>query len=379
MAANQAGQLRASTSNIIPKHPPRRPNLKELMKKNTATLVYMILALTLLAAPACSQVEKALEDLPHPVLNVISPEPDELTAEAETAEALAQTPPPTATHEPFYGHAQATPRASLTPMPVGTYKHFLDIDGLERSYWLQVPPDLDPAHAVPVVFLFHGYREPAGEFNMSNFKEMAYISGFLLVTPNGSGPLDDIAWDAGGCCGIAAEEGVDEEAFIRGIMADLEQYFILDSKRIYATGYSNGGMLSYRLACEMSEVFAAIAPVSATQFYEPCQPTQPVSILHVHGLADPIVPYEGGGELLPVTFPPVEEGLQFWLDYNGCEGEPTQEQIWPSTTHTVYDACQLNTSVETYFLEYHNHDKLKTDTFRLAEVTWQFFLEHPKP
>jgi polyhydroxybutyrate depolymerase len=162
---------------------------------------------------------------------------------------------------------------------------------------------------VPVVFVFHGWRNTASSFQPVGLKEMADANGFLLVTPDGSGPGDDTSWNAGGCCGSAAADEVDEAAFVRQMLSDLGTLANLDPRRIYAAGFSNGAMLVYRLACEMSDTFAAVAPLAGTLFYTPCQPQQPVSVVHVHGLADTIVPYAGGGDLISGGFPSVEQSI----------------------------------------------------------------------
>ena len=169
----------------------------------------------------------------------------------------------------------------------------LTVKDQSRSYLLYVPPSLDSSQPVPVVFGFHGYTGTGPGFrDGTGFNAIADANGFLVVYPQGEG--GDRSWNAGGCCAGARAADLEDVAFIRQIISDLKTIANMDPKRIYATGHSNGAMFVYRLACEMSDTFAAIAPVAGPLFYSPCKPKEPVSVMHVHGLADPAVPYAGG-------------------------------------------------------------------------------------
>jgi polyhydroxybutyrate depolymerase len=232
---------------------------------------------------------------------------------------------------------------------------------------------------VPVVFVFHGWRNNASSFQPDGFKELADANGFLLVTPNGSGPGDDTSWNAGGCCGFAAADMVDEAAFVRQMLSDLGTLVNLDPRRIYAAGFSNGAMLVYRLACEMSDTFAAVAPLAGTLFYTPCQPQQPVSVVHVHGLSDTVVPFAGGGDLLSGGFPPVEQGIATWAQLDGCSSAAQVEQQAGGITHTAYTSCQSGSAVELYTVQVLGHGWPSAAEFPASQVIWDFFLAHPKP
>jgi len=177
------------------------------------------------------------------------------------------------------------------------------------------------------------------------------------------------------------EKNRDEIAFIGQILSDLTTITNPDPKRIYATGFSNGAMLAYRLACEMSATFAAIAPVGGVLFYSPCQPQQPVSVMHIHGqLWDKVIPYTGGqgtGLMEGLIFPPVEEGIATWVKENGCTGSP-QEEKQESLTHTVYAYCQAGSAVEIYLINNMRHVWPRPFIFQTSKI-WDFFVAHPKP
>jgi polyhydroxybutyrate depolymerase len=274
--------------------------------------------------------------------------------------------------------ATATPAPTLQP---GDSTRTLTVGGSERTYLLHIPPGLDMGHPAPVVFVFHGF-DPEAHFavsdiqNISGFNDIADKNGFLVVYPTGiSG-----TWNAGTCCGIAVQNNVDDAAFVRQMLSDLGRIARLDPKRIYATGFTFGAMLSYRLACEMSDTFAAIAPLAGVLVYSPCQPQEPVSVLHIHGLKDIAVPFAGGPGILAsgkFVFPFVEEGIATWVKLDGCSSTPQVEKK-DLVTHTVYPACQSGTAVELY-----THDALGDSwpspyVFPAAQIIWDFFAAHPK-
>jgi polyhydroxybutyrate depolymerase len=156
-------------------------------------------------------------------------------------------------------------------------------DGLERSYILYVPPSIDWSQPIPLVFVFHGGTGNAeSAIRMSGFNEVADQNGFLVAYPNGTGRLSDeklLTWNGGDCCGYAQQKNVDDVGFTRAIVTDLQSLANIDTKRIYASGMSNGGILSQRLACEAADIFAAVAPVAGTLNFSPCNPSQPPSQL----------------------------------------------------------------------------------------------------
>jgi polyhydroxybutyrate depolymerase len=243
----------------------------------------------------------------------------------------------------------------------------------ERSYLLHIPPGLNSLDPIPVVFAFHGSgQEPATMRLLTGFDEIADKGGFLVVYPEGLG----LTWNAGTCCGYASTENVDEPAFILQILSDLGTIISVDNKRVYAAGFSNGGALMYRLACEMSDTFAAVAPVAGAVGWSPCQPQQSVSLIIVHGLADIAVPYIGGGEF---EVAPVEEVISTWAQLNGCSGSPQTEKPQNLITHTAYTSCEAGTAVELYAIESGGHAWPSKYVWPGSDVIWDFFAAHPKP
>lgn len=287
---------------------------------------------------------------------------------ASTAPTLAPTVAPTATAVPTATHVP-TPGPTIQP---GDIERTLMVDGLERSYILHIPPGLDSLRPIPVVLAFHDVD--SGAINMqllTGFNEIADKAGFLVVYPEGIG----LSWNGGGgCCQYAASINVDDITFVRQILSDVGTIASLDTKRIYAAGFAHGSSLVYRLACEMSETFAAIAPVEGFLVYSPCQPQKPVSVIHVHSLYDSHLPYAGGGHH---NIPPVEKVIATWVELNGCTGSPTIDNPVKTIKHSAYTSCEAGTAVELYTVE--GVGWVPDSVYPISETIWEFFAAHPKP
>jgi polyhydroxybutyrate depolymerase len=270
---------------------------------------------------------------------------------------------------------------TVTPGPTiqsGDYERTLTVNGLERNYLLHIPPDLKRDRPIPVVFVFHGFAESdAYARSTYGFDAFADASGFLVVYPNGTGSSQ--SWNVGMCCGYAVINNVDDAAFVRQILSDLGKILSIDPRRIYAAGFDNGAMLSYLLACEMSNTFAAIAPVAGViTDYAPCNPQQPVSLIHIHGLSDKVVPFAGGGfPGFGAEYSPAAYGIQTWVQLDGCLGSPqvVHEGI---ITQTVYASCRAGTAVELYTIEGLGHTWPSLNGVPAAKIIWDFFAGHPK-
>ena len=162
-----------------------------------------------------------------------------------------------------------------------------------------MPASLPAGEAVPLVIGLHGGIGSGVQFaDNSRFDKLAEANGFLVVYPDGVGTGlggDDLrTWNAGACCGSAARQDVDDVAFLSALIDELAGRYRIDADRTYALGHSNGAMMSYRLACELSDKIVAIGMVSGSRTLDACEPSQPVSVIQVHGTGDQNVPIEGG-------------------------------------------------------------------------------------
>ena len=149
----------------------------------------------------------------------------------------------------------------------------------------------------------------------------------MVVYPEGLVFNQNRSWNAGNCCPPAMNQNVDDVRFIDNLLDTLFSNYPIDTTRVYATGSSNGGMLCYRLACELSFRLAAIAPNCCSQMYYPCSPTNNIPIISFHSKVDPIVFYDGGmGGAPPLTtinFPSQDSTLNVWTQKNNCQTRDT--------------------------------------------------------
>ena len=219
----------------------------------------------------------------------------------------------------------------LAALGAGDHDRSLAVGGVTRTYLVHLPPRFGERGPLPVVLAFHG-----GGGNGSGFRAYAGLDaladreGFVVVYPDGSGRFGRrlLTWNAGGCCGYALAQNADDVAFAVAVLRHLARDVPLDPTRVYATGHSNGAMMSYRLAIEASERIAAIAPVSGAMSTLRFPPPRPVPVLHIHSVDDPRALYTGGlGPPFPgtnsrVTHRPVEPELARWAAHDRCPREP---------------------------------------------------------
>jgi len=221
---------------------------------------------------------------------------------------------------------EPTPEATTSGPTAGS----IEFHGVARTYALYVPASLQSGVPAPLVVALHGGGGNAANLERTvRLDAIAEREGFLVVYPDGSGRLDEIllTWNAGNCCGYALDEQVDDIGFIGALVAQLSDMYAIDPRRVYATGMSNGGMMSYRLACEAADLFAAVAPVAGALNVADCEPAEPVSVLAIHGTADQHVLFEGGppnvkADVHERVDRSVHYAMTFWAARDGCGLEP---------------------------------------------------------
>jgi polyhydroxybutyrate depolymerase len=224
----------------------------------------------------------------------------------------------------------------------GDYERNIDVGGRVRRYEMHIPPGYTKDRPWPVVINYHGGGGRAATARLeSGLDSKADSAGFIAVYPDGSGLLGGrlLTWNAGECCGYAMKHSVDDVGFTRALLDDLARLFHIDSRRIYATGLSNGAFMTYRLACELSDRIAAIAPVAGVMVMNTCKPSRPVSVLHFHGTADPAAPYKGGigdQSISKTNFPSVSENILGWLQRNGINPKPVKKEKEGNSEITEY-------------------------------------------
>jgi polyhydroxybutyrate depolymerase len=206
----------------------------------------------------------------------------------------------------------------------------LSYGGTARSYDLHVPSG-SPGGPRPLVVNLHGYTgSPAQQEGLTAMNTLADSEGFFVAYPQGLGSTPD--WNAGACCSAASEGDRDDVGFLNAVVDDIAAKTCVDLARVYSMGFSNGGMMTYRLACQDSSRFAAAASVSGSAVVPldgTCAPVHPMPLFHVHGNADPLVPYDGGAGGLPLSgrptpiFPAAADEVAAFRTKNACPAAST--------------------------------------------------------
>ncbi|MGB5812378.1 MAG: PHB depolymerase family esterase [Polyangiales bacterium] len=194
----------------------------------------------------------------------------------------------------------------------------LEHDDRTRSYELHVPPSYDGTTPFPLVLNFHGFTSNGPQQRLfTQMDDTADANDFIVAYPNGISN----SWNGGVCCGQSLANDVDDVGFTRAILEDLGTRGCVDLSRVYATGMSNGGFMSHRLACEAADIIAAIGPVAGVLGLDAadCNPVRPVPVIHFHGTADNIILYDGGGLTESQSVVASTDG---WAARNGCTDEP---------------------------------------------------------
>jgi polyhydroxybutyrate depolymerase len=224
----------------------------------------------------------------------------------------------------------------FTPGPGDSFGT-LRASGRERTYLLHVPPAYDGAGRLPLVVVLHGGTGNAPVTAvMTGMSQTADREGFVVVYPNGTGLLNDrvLTWNVLFGFGYALRNHVDDVGFIRALIEDLARCYAIDDRRVYATGISNGGMMTYLLGSTCADILAAIAPVAGAIAARPNPrseyvvfppPSRPLPLIAFHGRQDRLVPYLGGKGtgMVNAVYAPVSYSVEAWVGWNGCAPQPT--------------------------------------------------------
>ena len=286
-----------------------------------------------------------------------------------------------------------------------TYKNTVDIkiNGFRRTYLVHIPPGYHPQNPLPLVVVIHGaFDTAAGMEKFSGFSDLADREGFIVLYPNGMGILGFLQhWNAGHCCGKAAEDNLDDVGFVAATIEDVCTRLNVDRSRIYMVGFSNGGMLAYRFAAERGALLAAVAPLAAAIGGKPSEdapdwripdPERPLSVITFHGMADDDVPYEGGVSRHrggPRRYWSIEDSVSFWVRHDGCNPKAAHRDLNNgSVVQKSWGDCKDDVEVALYLIKDWGHvwpgkyftaslpddDPLKD--FDAGEFIWDFFKSH---
>lgn len=277
------------------------------------------------------------------------------------------------------------------PSAKGLRKATLEYQDRERTYYVHTPLGAPTGKRLPVVLAFHG-RLGTGEgmAGLTHLNDVADKHGFLAVYPDGYRR----SWADGRGTSPADIEGIDDIGFVRSLIERLDSDFKIDTARIFATGISNGGFFSQRIACDLSAQVAAVAGVASTlqeSLATACKPQRSVPVLVMMGSKDPLVPWNGGalsGNRGAVLSAP--EAARKWAAWDGCDMTPVPEEPFPRTHVDLYNRCRDGAEVALYRVEGGGHTwpggrqyfpeffvgKTSRD-FDAGEVISAFFEKHP--
>ncbi len=274
----------------------------------------------------------------------------------------------------------------------------LAVGGRKRTYHVHVPPQYRMEKPAPVVLALHGATMTGPLMAwFSGLNQKADQAGFLAVYPNGTGPRLSYTWNGGNCCGSAVRDDVDDVAFIRAVLDDLATAYHIDPRRVFVTGLSNGAVLAYRLASELSDRIAAVAPVAGPMGTATCDPKRSVPVLHFHGTDDEFAPFKGGvgrRSVFKTDFYSVERTIRAWMKADGCKEEPKTEELpdkakdGTKVTKKTYSGGKDGAEVVLVVIEGGGHTwpgrgpGLKvlgkaTGNVSANDLMWEFFEKHP--
>jgi polyhydroxybutyrate depolymerase len=297
--------------------------------------------------------------------------------------------------------------AQTNNLGIGEHDRILTVGGLKRTYLVHVPNSYDGTEPYPVVLGFHGGGSDAKQFVFySGLNETADRENFIAVYPNGTGETIQgygvFIWNGGSRQPGGTDPNlakVDDVEFTKALLNDLATVVRIDEKRIYATGLSAGGIMTYRLALELSDRIAAIAPIASVMGTEKSNPQRPVSVIHFHGTKDEAVPFKGGKGKLDQSgtdFYSVEYSIQSWVKANGCKTQPIVEALpdkvddGTKVIRKTYGGGKEDSEVVLIEIEGGGHTWPGRETLSGFEVLgkstkdisandlmWEFFQKHP--
>ncbi|MBN2378956.1 dienelactone hydrolase family protein [candidate division WOR-3 bacterium] len=261
-------------------------------------------------------------------------------------------------------------------------------DGRTRYYLLHVPSTYDGSEPLPLVINLHwGDGTPQGMVSFCGMNPKADEEGFFIVYPAGTIiPAGFTCWNAGPCF----ETDVDDVGFISALVDTLTANYKIDTLRIFATGFCGGAMMVHRLACELSERLAAVAPVMGclvVEDWNSCQPERLIPIMHIHARKDPSVPYYGRiwqGIYENYYWAPIDSVMRHWVQVLGCSLDPDTFTNEKGALRQTWS--RADSSCEVVFWTTEDDDKhrwpgtvLGSQQLVANDEIWDFFSSHPMP
>ncbi|MCX7397645.1 MAG: hypothetical protein NT138_08225 [Planctomycetales bacterium] len=290
-------------------------------------------------------------------------------------------------------------------LSAGDHTRTLLVGDLERRYRIYIPKKYNASKAAPVVVVYHGGGgNPESMIRLTGMNAKADEAGFIVVYPYGTGKLANtlLTFNGGECCGYAMQNNIDDVGFTRELLDDLARVTNVDADRVFATGLSNGAIMSHYVASELSDRIAAIAPVGGPLMMEAPRNKRPVPVMHFHGTKDEFAPFKGGfgkgflGRNGITKFRSVDHTIQRWVQANGCMNDP---EITPlpdkaddgmKVNRKTWSGGREDSEVVLIEIEGGGHtwpgqkpivSSLGESTMDISanDLMWEFFQKHPRP
>ena len=252
---------------------------------------------------------------------------------------------------------------------------------------VHIPSSYDGVTPVPLLLLLHGYTSTgAAAEAYLQFAPVAEEAGMLYLHPDGTeDSLGNPFWNATDACCDLFGSGVDDSGYLRTLIDTVRDLYVVDDRRIYLAGHSNGGFMSYRMACDHADLIAAVASLAGATWLDPadCQPSEPVHVLQIHGTSDTTIFYNGG--CLASCYPGALETVELWADSDGCSLTPAPGlplDLVPGlrgaeTEVLRYEmGCLPGGSAELWSIQGGGHSPAFSGTF--AQTVVDFLLAHPE-
>ncbi len=262
--------------------------------------------------------------------------------------------------------------------------------GGERPVRVKVPESYDPEAPAPLLILLHGYGGTGAVQNgYFGLEPVALANGFVYAYPDGTVDVTGKHfWNATDACCDGGNTEIDDSAYLIGLVDEIETRVNIDPKRVYFVGHSNGGFMSYRMACDHADRVAAIVSLAGAMYLDDmdCKATTPVSVLQIHGTADGTVPYDGGDLYPGHTAPSAPTSVADWAARNGCDAALTDTGetldldsglAGAETTAASHAGCTTGYDAELMTIQGGGHIPALTPVF--SETLVAFLLAHPKP
>ena len=273
-------------------------------------------------------------------------------------------------------HIPQIPQIVYTDSIDDTYPslHYLTVEGkTTRQYFLVAPDSYDPATPLPILIGLHGINgSPASFRDQFLFGALASEFKYVGIFPLGWG--DEVnsnpTWNTGSCCLSAMVANINDVEFIQAIIQEVNKNYFVDESRIWAVGFSAGGMMAYKLGCDLASVVTAIGVVSGTLMQDPCNPVAPISIIHLHGELDDAIPVLGGGQY---STPPIRAGVLTAAGIFGC----TTTLDSPNEINAIETSawsCSYGTDVRLSVYKGIEHEFLRSWSYELVN----FLISHPR-